>query len=237
MVAIVGRGNVASHLFIALKDKVNVCLVNPHSLEGLPEKPEFILLAVSDNAIEEIVKKLPSSDSIIAHTSGSISIDSLKEKGKNYGVFYPLQTFTKGIELDYSEIPVFIEGSNSLTISKLKKLASLFTNDIREADSEARRKLHLASVFACNFTNALAGVGKDLLEGTNIDFSALLPLMKQTVNKLQYLSPSEAQTGPAVRGDSIVMQKHLRMLQSNPLLQDIYNIFSTLILNNHVSQI
>lgn len=232
MIAIIGNGNVGSHLYLALKGKTQVKLINPHTLEGLPENPEVIIICVTDDTIREVAKKLPPSTAIIAHTSGSVPLSALDFLDNPTGVFYPLQTFTKGVKLDYSEIPVFIEGSNENTANELKKIASLFSLDVREADSEARRQLHLASVFACNFTNALAGIAKDLLHESGTDFSALFPLMKQTVNKLAFKSPKEAQTGPAARGDFKVIEKHLEMLNRRPDLQEIYSSLSKIISNN-----
>lgn len=229
MVAIIGRGNVASHLFSALKDKTEVCLVNPHTFENYPQDPDIVLICVSDNAIEEVVNKLPISNSIVAHTAGSIPMDILKGKTSDYGVFYPLQTFSKDAILDYSEIPVFIEGSSPETVKKLKELASLFSKEIKEADSQTRKSLHLASVFACNFTNALAGIAEGLLKKSGIEFSVLFPLIKQTVNKLELMSPKEAQTGPAKRGDTKVMMSHMEMLSESPDLGEIYSLLSSLI--------
>ena len=229
MIAIIGRGNVASHLFNALKDKTNVCLVNPHTLEGFPMDPEIILISVSDNAIGEVLDKLPETSAIVAHTAGSIPMDILKDKTEKYGVFYPLQTFTKDTPLDYSEIPVFIEGSSPEIESKLRNLAALFSQNIHVASSEVRKNLHLASVFACNFTNALAGVSENILQDSGLSFKVLLPLMKQTLAKLENLSPKEAQTGPAVRGDTNVINAHLQMLESNPALQQLYLTLSHLI--------
>ena len=229
MIAIIGRGNVALHLYKALKGKTDVALVNPHTMEGFPENTDITLISVSDNAIEEVSKKIPPSDAVIAHTAGSVPMEILSGQNKDYGVFYPLQTFTKDVDLNYKEIPVFIEGSSTEVTEKLKKTASLFSEDVREADSETRKKLHLASVFANNFTNALAGVSQDILKDTDITFSALIPLMKQTVNKLGFLSPREAQTGPAARGDSKVINSHLEMLRDKPELQEIYSKMSNLI--------
>ena len=233
MIAIVGSGNVATHLYKALKDRTEVCLVNPHSLEGLPSKADIILISVKDKAIGEVVNNLPGSNAIIAHTAGSVPMEILKGKSEHYGVFYPLQTFSKDIELNYSEIPVFIEGSTPETIKNLKETASLFSEKVLEADSQARKQLHLASVFACNFSNALAGIAQGILNESDLDFSVLIPLMKQTVDKLEKLSPKDAQTGPAVRGDIQIMENHLKMLQNQPLLQEIYSLLSSYIRKNH----
>ena len=225
-IAIIGQGNVGSHLFNALKDKAIVETVNPRTLENLPSDADLILICVSDNAIEEVVSRLPESNAVIAHTSGSIGMNVLKEQGGKYGVMYPLQTFTKGVDLNYKEIPVFLEGSNLETLEILKETAALFTEDIRYADSEQRRQLHLASVFTCNFVNALAAIGEDLLKKSGIDFSAVRPLMKQTVNKLDLLTPQEAQTGPARRKDTKVLETHLSMLSSKPEYQLIYRLLT-----------
>lgn len=229
MIAIVGNGNVACHLFEALKDKEDVRLVNPRNLDGFPENPDIVLLCVSDNAIEEVAAKLPDTEAIVAHTSGSMPMATLNRFGDRAGVLYPLQTFTKGIELNYDEISVFIEGSSKETKEKLISLANLFSSDVREADSETRKKLHLASVFSCNFPNALAGISEELLKDTGIDFRVVLPLMKQTVKKLEKLSPKEAQTGPAVRGDNQVINKHLQMLNQNPKLREVYKQLTEII--------
>ena len=231
MIAIIGGGNVATHLYEAFKSRTQVCLVNPRTLEGLPDNPEIILISVSDNAIAELIEKLPQSNAIIAHTAGSIPIDILKRKFKNTGVFYPLQTFTKGVPLDYSEIPVFIEGSSYEVVEKLKTIASLVSNIVTEADSEKSKTLHLASVFACNFTNALAGISYDILKDSEIDFKVLLPLMQQTVSKLREKTPREAQTGPAVRKDTKVMEAHLKMLDGSPDKKEIYSLLSDYIVN------
>lgn len=234
MIAIVGKGNVGQHLYKALKDKTEVTLVNSRALEDIPNEVDTILLCVSDDAIEEVASKLPDSDALIVHVSGSKPMDILKSKGNRYGVFYPLQTFTEKIELNYKEIPVFVEGSSPEVVNKLKSVASLFSDLVMEKDSEARKRLHLASVFACNFTNALAGVANDLLKDEDIDFSILLPLLMQTINKLGILTPEEGQTGPAVRGDKTVMNSHIEMLKDKPELQDLYIKLSSLIANKKI---
>ncbi|MCH5228009.1 MAG: DUF2520 domain-containing protein [Muribaculaceae bacterium] len=225
-VAIVGNGNVASHLFQALRDKIETVLVNSRTLEGFPPDADIVLISVSDNAIEEVFSRLPHTAAVMAHTAGSVPMDVLNKNVAGYGVFYPLQTFTKGVELNYREIPVFIEGNSQETVERLKALASLFSDNVKEADSEARKKLHLASVFACNFSNALAGISQEILKESALDFKDLLPLMKQTINKLASLSATEAQTGPAVRGDTKVMNAHLKMLEDKPLFQEIYTLLS-----------
>ena len=231
MIAIIGHGNVACHLEKALKDKVDIAMVNSRTLENLPENPDVILLCVSDNAISEVFEKIKDHEAIIAHTSGSIPMSALNRNKGKFGVFYPLQTFSKNSNLSYSEIPVFIEGNSEETVNKLKELACLFSNNINEADSTKRKNLHLASVFACNFTNALAGIAGDILKDSDLDFSIILPLLKETVRKLGTLTAAEAQTGPAKRGDTKVINEHLSMLKGKEQLQQIYSLLTQYIQN------
>lgn len=222
----------ASHLYKALSPQVNVTMVNPRSLYGLNTSSDLIILAVADNAITEIAEKIKGTDTLVAHTAGSIPMSTLEKYFQNYGVFYPFQTFTKDVALDYSEIPVFIEASSIENAEKLKKVANLFTQHVHQADSEKRKQLHLASVFACNFTNAMARAAEIILKDGEMDFQVVVPLMKQTLGKLSLLSPVKAQTGPAQRGDSIVIENHLKMLADKPDLKKIYEDVSAFIINS-----
>ena len=233
MIAIIGGGNVASHLYKALNTKVNVTIVDPHSLKGIPANPDIILIAVADKAIAEVANKIDNKKAIVAHTSGSIPMEVLNKNHPNIGVLYPLQTFTKTRIIDYREIPLFIEGNTPEVVNKLRKIGSLFADKIYEADSEKRKNLHLAAVFACNFTNALASISEKLIENTGFNFNVLQPLMKETVNKLEVMSPYDAQTGPASRWDKQVMETHLNMLEDKPELKTLYSIFSDYIKKIH----
>lgn len=230
-IAIIGRGNVATHLYKALEDVADVQMVNPHTLEDLPSAPELILISVKDDAIEKVMDKLPETSAVIAHTAGSVPLDILKKNNNSIGVFYPLQTFTKDVDLNYSEIPVFIEGDTRETVERLTKVAELFTNNIHLADSDKRKKLHLASVFACNFTNALIGIADSILKESEMDSAVIRPLLRQTINKLNIMSPADAQTGPAKRKDKKVIDEHLRMLETNPKLKNIYQQLTDFIQN------
>lgn len=229
MIAIVGGGNVATHLYKALSGHTEVRMVNPRTFEGMPESPEIVILAVSDNSIKDVASGVKLKDAILVHTSGTIPLSILKFISDKVGVLYPLQTFTKEKEMDYENIPVFIEGSSPEVVEKLKEVARMFSGNINEADSDKRKQLHLASVFACNFTNAMAGVAADILKEAGLDFSVILPLMEQTVEKLKTLSPSEAQTGPAVRGDTKVIESHLNMLEGKETLRNLYKEMTKII--------
>lgn len=228
---IVGTGNVAYHLEKAFSPYFEVKCINPHTLEGLPDFSDLIIISIKDSVIGEVADKLRSKCRLVAHTSGSVPMDILKEVAKNYGVFYPLQTFTKSVALDYAEIPFFVEGNTPETTAELTALGRMLSEKIYEADSEKRKKLHLASVFACNFTNRLMGIAQEILSEADIDFRVVLPLLRQTLDKLTHLSPTEAQTGPAVRKDYRIIEAHLKMLENNPELQELYRNMSSQIIN------
>ncbi len=229
-ICIIGTGNVAAHLCVALSDKVDELInVSSRTLEEIPLDSDMYLLAVSDDAIAEVASGLPKLRGILAHTSGSVPMQRLEPYAERYGVFYPLQTFTKGDDLDYAEIPVFIEGNSPEVVKSLEEAAALFTTRIYPADSNRRRRLHIASVFACNYVNHLWDIADSLLAEDGLSLDVLHPLIKATAAKIRHMSPHEAQTGPARRGDLQVIEKHLSMLQDSPEA-DIYQLLADSIL-------
>lgn len=230
---IIGRGNVATHLTTAFNGKAEINIVNPRSLEGLDKNAEFSIISVTDNAIGQVAVALPETSGIIVHTSGSTSIQVLDCRKEKTGVFYPLQTFTKGVELDYSEIPFLIEAKDNETQKALMSLASIISNNVRSADSETRKILHIASVFACNFTNHLWAIAEKLLTENGMDFNIIRPLLKETLRKTRDLSPFDAQTGPAVRRDSKTIDAHLSLLESDRELKNIYQVLTSSIISSH----
>lgn len=231
-ITVIGEGNVGIHLCIALAGTADeVINVSSRTLDELPLDSDIYLIAVSDHAIEEVASRLPLLDGIVAHTSGSISIDVLKRFNR-YGVFYPLQTFTKGVELDYTRIPVFIEGSDTAVSGELMGTAALFTSHLHYADSNLRQRLHIASVFACNYTNHLWYIADTILNNEGLTLDVLRPLIEATVEKLQYITPLKAQTGPAVRRDIKVLEQHQQALSDTPY-EKIYKILAESILNTH----
>lgn len=231
-VTIIGGGNVATHLCIALAGKVDELISIPsRELEDLPLDSDIYIIAVSDKAIAEVATAMPSLSGVVAHTAGSVGMDVLSSRFKRAGVFYPLQTFTKGSDLDYSEIPVFVEGTDSSVEAGLSELASLFTNHCMKADSARREKLHIASVFACNFANHLWDVADKLLREDGLTLEVLMPLIGATVEKLKHLTPHDAQTGPAVRKDMNVINRHLEKLADSKY-SEIYRLLSKAIIEN-----
>ena len=232
-IVIIGEGNVGIHLFNALKEKSNVSIISSRNLDNISLKDCLCLICVKDDLISEIAKKLNTENCIIAHTSGSVPLSVLKPYSERTGVFYPLQTFSKNIEMSYSDIPFFIEASDRETLNRLEKTARLISNNIYCADSIQRKNLHLSSVFACNFTNALLTVAEDILKENNIPLNVLIPLLRQTIKKIEQVSPYDAQTGPAKRNDWGTMNLHLQLLENKPEYKEIYTVISNLIMKQH----
>ena len=152
---------------------------------------------------------------------------------ERYGVFYPMQTFSKQREVDFREIPFFIEAKKSEDVELLKAIAATLSENVYEATSEQRKSLHLAAVLICNFTNHMYALAADLLEKYNLPFDVMLPLIDETARKVHELTPLDAQTGPAVRYDENVISNHLAMLADSPALQQIYKLMSKSILEHH----
>ncbi len=231
-IAIIGAGNLAWHLAQAFDNAAYVVkevysrkqknakkLIDRlyqaewHAdLDFSNSHSQLFVLAVSDDSIEEIIStiKLPNK-AIIVHTSGSEPMTVFKKgSADNWGVFYPLQTFSKGIHVDMSDVPICIESNNSHTQRILKKLAKQVSNSVIEIDSEKRQWLHLSAVFACNFANHLFTISNQLLEERNLSFDLLKPLIVETINKSLELGPKKAQTGPAKRGDMDILESQLK---------------------------
>lgn len=231
-IAIIGRGNVATHLNNALSPYADVLMVNPHTLEGMPAHPDITLISVSDSAIREVAEKLSVKDcGILAHTSGSTSMDVLTGMARETGVFYPLQTFSKDVALNYAEIPFFIEASSIEAEGTLTSLARNVSPNVYHAGSDRRRGLHIASVFACNFVNHMWSIADSLLYEQDLDISVLRPLIQETFRKAMANPPHTVQTGPAVRGDLNTINKHLDMLDDKPAIRKLYEEISMSIHN------
>ncbi len=181
------------------------------------------ILAVSDRAIPSLASSLDFGDAVVAHTAGSTALSALPGNVKHKGVFYPLQTFTKGREMDFSAIPVFIEGADETALSAMRELAEALGTEPQLLDSEKRAVLHAAAVFACNFTNYMYTVGEELAADAGLDFGVLKPLITETAAKaVAAASPLETQTGPAIRNDFQTKSLHCELLREKPDLKNIY---------------
>lgn len=195
---------------------------------------DLIILALPDRVIPEFCKLLAtdggvaSQRTVIASTAGSVELDVLSGCFKSSGVLYPLQTFTKYSKPQAADIPFCIEGTDEYTVKLLRDTASLISRDVRDIDSAQRLILHLAAVFACNFTNHMIAVADRIINKSNLDFSILSPLINETIKRLDGQSPLEMQTGPAVRGDGNTIQKHLNLLRETEgeLISSMYALIS-----------
>lgn len=187
---------------------------------------DIIFISVSDKKIEGILHELKTKNKLIVHTSGTLEMEVLSVASENYGVFYPLQTFTKYKTVDFADIPIIIEANNEKNLNILKKIASEVSNDIRVVDSERRRIIHLAAVIVNNFTNLNYIIAQQLLEKNNISFDILKPLILETALKALSENPSEIQTGPAFRGDEATILKHIELLSENEIYQKLYELMT-----------
>lgn len=245
-ISLIGSGNVATHIGHALAKagyRINGvfsrtlaaaqalagtlhCDATDH-LEALPEA-DCCLLAVKDDALPSLAARWGAlhPDSFCLHTAGSVPMDIFEGKVENYGVLYPMQTFSKTRQVDFHAIPCFIEANAPETLDKVTQLARSVSDRVYVLPSERRRWLHLAAVFACNFSNHCYDIAARLLEKEGIPSDSLLPLIDETAAKVHELPACKAQTGPAVRFDRNVIDRHERMLTDNPELRRIYELLS-----------
>jgi predicted short-subunit dehydrogenase-like oxidoreductase (DUF2520 family) len=192
---------------------------NAHDL--LPA--DLYIIAVADKAVKQVAAALPFNDGVVAHTAGSMGLDVFPPKVRNRAVFYPLQTFTKGRDVNMVEVPILIEADNPSALEIVREVACELSDNVREMDSEKRRQIHVAAVFSNNFTNYMYAVGEELAKKAGQDFSILKPLILETAIKaLSVSSPRDVQTGPAIRNDFETRSRHVELLAQNPHLQNIY---------------
>lgn len=249
-IVMVGAGNVASHLapalfFAGAGDIVQVYSRKSESAERLARRipgaepvdtlaevdptADIYLISVADDAIASVVAGLPKTDALYLHTSGSVGMEALASLSPNYGVFYPLQTFSKDVDLDVAKIPLFVEGSTAEVEMRIRDFASSLFSAVYHADSELRKKMHIAAVFACNFTNYLWTIADELLSRDGLPFDVLRPLLDETLRKAFVNSPAASQTGPAARGDRRVIDAHLSNLSGSE--REIYSLLSEAIMS------
>jgi predicted short-subunit dehydrogenase-like oxidoreductase (DUF2520 family) len=236
-VVLIGSGNVASHLLQVMQKSADIELVqvfarDKKSLSSYIEKSKITsnyediqladvyIIAVSDNAIAEVAEKLPFTNRLVVHTSGSSEMEVLGAKNRN-GVFYPLQTFSKNKPVDFSSIPFCLETEKKEDYIILEKLAISISNKVFSISSQQRKSLHVAAVFVCNFVNQMYQIGNEICQENEVPFEILHPLIQETAQKVLNLSPQEAQTGPALRNDTKTIQKHIDFLE-NPEYKALY---------------
>jgi predicted short-subunit dehydrogenase-like oxidoreductase (DUF2520 family) len=229
-VVIIGRGRLATNLEQALlKAGHLVTSVNSRTLEGLPPVADVFVVAVADAALTDVLRAATKErhDQLFVHTAGSMPMDVFRGLTSRYGVFYPMQTFSKERLVDFNDISLFLEANSDASMERMKMLAATLSPHVFELDSEGRRHLHLAAVFACNFVNHCYALSAEVLKARELPFSVMLPLVDETARKVHELAPAEAQTGPAVRGDHNVMAMQAAMLADSPGVRHIYEVLST----------
>jgi predicted short-subunit dehydrogenase-like oxidoreductase (DUF2520 family) len=248
----IGAGNLATRLSTVLKEKgfsvVQVYSRSEKSAKSLAETlrtnyttsarhiftgADVYFVAVSDVAFEEVLPRMNVKNSLLVHCSGSMPLSSLEKYSGNIGVLYPLQTFSKAREVDFSEIPVFLEANSPENEKKLIEIAEKISGRVAVMNSQKRLNLHIAAVFACNFVNHFYTIAAQVLKSKEIPFDVLNPLIMETARKVDKMDPVEAQTGPAVRFDENVIAKHLEVLQPFPEFQSLYRLVSESIFKFH----
>ena len=228
-IVLIGRGRLATNLEHALLSAGHeVASINSRTLEALPLEADVYIVAVKDAALADVIRAATKGreSQLFVHTAGSMPMDIFKGLTVHYGVFYPMQTFSKERLVDFNDISVFLETNDAVSMERLKMLSTTLTTHIYELDSDGRKHLHLAAVFACNFVNHCYALSAEVLAAKGLPFSVMLPLVDETAQKVHELAPREAQTGPAVRGDQNVMQMQANMLAGNPAVKQIYEALS-----------
>lgn len=243
-VVFLGAGNVATHLALELYRKdfdiVQVYSRTQESAQKLANKVEAVpisnvssvitdadlyIFSVKDSVLEDIISKIPANSGLWIHTAGSVPLDIFSKHSSRYGVLYPFQTFSKNRTINWKDVPIFIEANNSENLSLLQAVAKQLSDKVAELSSENRKYVHLTGVFACNFTNHMYTLSKQFLKIVDLPFEVALPLIDETASKVHTLSPEEAQTGPAIRYDENIINKHLELIENDSVKQ-IYKLIS-----------
>ena len=243
-IVFIGAGNLATRLSLAMQ-RVGMQIGQVHShteasarelatrlgcpwtndFSALQEDGDLYVFSLKDTVLSDVISKVKPNNGMWVHTAGSMPMSVFEGYAQRFGVLYPLQTFSKGRNVNFDVIPIFLEANTDKNADYLKNIASALSENVRFMSSEKRRSLHLAAVFACNFTNHIYTLSYKLLENESIPADVLLPLIDETVSKIHSMPPAAAQTGPAIRYDENVINKHLAMLD-DPDMQAIYRLLS-----------
>ncbi len=245
-IVIIGAGNMATQLAIAL-DNAHCKIVQIYNrtlsaataleqqlrqdvavtddITAICNDATLYIFSVSDSALPTIIDKIQGNDALWIHTAGSMEADIFKNKTSQYGVLYPMQTVHKTRKTDWQGVPIFIEASNDQALQRIEALASSISENVLRCDSAQRKAVHLAAVFACNFSNHMYAIAAHLLESQGLSFDVMKLLIRETELKAEQMPPLKAQTGPAIRHDENVMRKHLALLEGTPEAE-LYRLIS-----------
>lgn len=251
-VIILGAGNLATQLSLAFHENgIEILQVYSRTIESakalatqldcgfttsvnkIESNADLYIFALSDKALQPILDELSIPIGKVVHTAGSIPVTIFENCAENYGVFYPLQTFSKNRKVNFLDIPICIESNNIQFQEDLIALAQLISQSVHLINSDQRKQLHLAAVFTCNFANHMYSIGQELLAEKDVDFELLKPLIAETAHKALQLDPVSAQTGPAVRFDEEIMSSHENALKNTPDFQKLYRFVSESIFKMH----
>jgi len=251
-IVFIGAGNLATHLALALnKATYNILQVYSRtqvsaetlakqvdadsccSFEQVRRDADLYIFALSDKALLPALQALQLKGKKLVHTAGSLPLSVFEDFTTDYGVFYPLQTFSKARQIDFSNIPICIEANGADLESELIQMGNQISNSVQLLSSHQRKQLHLAAVFTCNFTNHMYHIGQELLQEEGMDFDLLKPLILETALKVQEMPAKAAQTGPAVRFDEDVIKAHEESLKMQPDFQKLYRFVSESIYHLH----
>ena len=231
-ISIIGAGNLATNIAQAIKEKGhNIQYVFSRTMESAKKLADIVhasptdsisdikpgadiyIIAVKDSALPDVAQKLVKNlpNQLLVHTAGSIDMDVIKANRR--GVLYPMQTFSKFKKVDFNNIHCFIEAENINDLNIINQLATSISDCVHQTDSQKRKILHLAAVFACNFANHCEAIAEKILQDYDISFEVMKPLIKETFDKIMTTSPKVVQTGPAARNDKNVMDMHAKILQ------------------------
>ena len=236
-IVLVGAGNMATQLALALSNKgceilqvysrtidsarllagrIGECTLYTNSIAEIVTDADLYIFSLSDSALPDVINQMQPNGALWVHTAGSMPMDVFADKCARYGVLYPMQTVNKDRVVDWSDVPIFVEASNEDDTQYLVQLSQRLSNNVSRSNSQQRQSLHLAAVFACNFSNHMYAIAERLLNEQGLDFEVMKYLIRETEHKAESISPVDGQTGPAVRNDVNVMDKHLALLGDSP---------------------
>jgi predicted short-subunit dehydrogenase-like oxidoreductase (DUF2520 family) len=248
-ISIIGAGNLGTNMALALFGKgFRICevydidqavgkrladkvgAVNISSLRDLSPKSDLYILSICDKNLGSFSKKINLEDKLVVHTSGSVRIEILQSSSRNIGVIYPPQTFSKDHPVSFTGVPVCIEANTIENVRLLKDLIAQLSKEVYLVTFEQRKMIHLAAVFASNFTSFFYSIAEELLSAEGIDAGILRPIIRKTADNSKYQDIFRLQTGPAVREDYPIMKTHLDLLKKQPEYRDIYESISNMII-------
>lgn len=251
-IAIIGAGNLATHLSKALRNQGhNIVQVysrtekSAKTLSNILETEyassptqitlcaDLYFVALKDSVFADVLGQVDFKNKLLVHCSGSLPLSILQNYSENTGVLYPLQTFSKSRELDFSKVPLFVEANSLKNEKTLVEIANSLSNTVSVLNSEKRKSLHISAVLACNFVNHMYTLAGEFLSSKDIPFDVLEPLIEETAQKVQDMNPKTAQTGPAVRFDENIINDHLNHLSVFPNTQELYKSISKSIFETH----